>query len=45
MDPNASNTGLGLLGISERVRMLDGTFTIDSHPGAGTVLTIRVPPA
>jgi signal transduction histidine kinase len=34
---------LGLIGISERVRMLGGTFTIDSAPGGPTRLTVSLP--
>jgi signal transduction histidine kinase len=34
---------LGLIGISERVRMLGGTFSIDSAPGRPTVLTVSLP--
>jgi signal transduction histidine kinase len=34
---------LGLIGISERVRMLGGTFTIDSAPGGPTALTVSLP--
>jgi len=35
--------GLGLLGMEERVRHLGGTFVIDSHPGRGTLLRIKLP--
>lgn len=35
--------GLGLRGIEERVRDLDGTADIQSTAGAGTSLTIRIP--
>jgi signal transduction histidine kinase len=35
--------GLGLLGMKERVNRLDGTFTVDSAPGQGTVLRIVLP--
>lgn len=35
--------GLGLAGMSERATLLDGTLKIDSQPGAGTVITARVP--
>ena len=34
---------LGLVGIGERVRMLGGTFEIDSAPGGPTVLTFSLP--
>ena len=36
-------TGLGLRGIEERVRDLGGTFDIQSAPGVGTSLTVRLP--
>jgi signal transduction histidine kinase len=35
--------GLGLLGMKERVDQLDGTFSIDSESGRGTVLRIVLP--
>lgn len=34
---------LGLLGIRERVRLLDGQVEIDSPPGAGTVVHVTIP--
>jgi signal transduction histidine kinase len=34
---------LGLVGIGERVRMLGGTFEIDSAPGGPTVLIFSLP--
>ena len=34
---------LGIVGIGERVRMLGGTFEIDSVPGGPTVLTFALP--
>jgi signal transduction histidine kinase len=36
-------SGLGLTSITERLRMLGGTLTIDSASGHGTALEIRVP--
>lgn len=33
----------GLLGIQERVSMLDGELSIDSAPGRGTVLRLAIP--
>jgi signal transduction histidine kinase len=35
--------GLGLLGMEERVRELDGTFDIRSHPNLGTRIFIQLP--
>ena len=34
---------LGLIGIHERVRMLGGTFRIDSAEGGPTTLTVTLP--
>ena len=41
--PQSRKSGLGLRGIEERVRDLEGTVEIDSPPGAGTSLHIRIP--
>jgi signal transduction histidine kinase len=35
--------GLGLLGMEERVRHLGGDFSIDSSPGRGTRVNVRLP--
>jgi PAS domain S-box-containing protein len=37
--------GLGLVSMRERVQSLDGTLSISSTPGRGTVVEARVPPA
>ena len=37
------NHGLGLIGMMERVRLVDGECTIESRPGAGTHIRARVP--
>jgi signal transduction histidine kinase len=34
---------LGLVGMNERVRLLGGTFSLQSEPGAGTELTVVLP--
>ena len=34
---NGDNGGFGLLGIRERVELLNGTMTITSNPGEGTI--------
>lgn len=46
-DPEAAREagGLGLMSMAERVRLLDGTLTIRSRPGAGTELSVRIPAA
>ena len=36
-------SGLGLLGMRERVQLLDGTLAVDSNPGAGTTLVLDLP--
>jgi len=45
-DPAAAassrQSGMGLFGLSERVRILGGNYTIESAPGAGTTITINV---
>jgi signal transduction histidine kinase len=33
----------GLLGMRERARLAGGSLEIDSQPGAGTVLRLRLP--
>jgi signal transduction histidine kinase len=35
--------GFGLTGVSERIRILKGTFELDSKPGGGTTLTVEIP--
>jgi signal transduction histidine kinase len=40
-----SDRGLGLIGIEERVRELDGKVTIISQPGKGTIVEVEVPVA
>lgn len=40
---NGSQRGWGLLGMQERVTLLDGEFTIASGLGQGTLLTIDLP--
>jgi two-component system, NarL family, sensor histidine kinase UhpB len=35
--------GLGLGGMAERARLVGGELTIESEPGAGTALSLRVP--
>jgi two-component system, NarL family, sensor histidine kinase LiaS len=42
-DPSAPRTGSGLSHIHDRVTELGGTVEIDSAPGRGTTLAVRVP--
>ena len=35
--------GLGLISMEERVRLVNGTFSIRSRPGEGTLVKVRVP--
>jgi two-component system, NarL family, sensor histidine kinase LiaS len=42
-DPAGPHVGSGLAHIRDRVAELDGTVDIDSAPGRGTALTVRVP--
>jgi signal transduction histidine kinase len=44
-EPAAGRTGLGLLGLDERVRELRGELIIDSRPGRGTRLRVTMPVA
>jgi signal transduction histidine kinase len=39
----ADQNGLGIVGIRERVRLVDGTISIHSQPGHGTQIEVRVP--
>ncbi len=34
---------LGLLGMQERVRLANGTFAVESRPGRGTCVRVRIP--
>lgn len=42
-DPSAHTDGFGLLGMQERVQLLDGTFQIDSSHGQGTTVMASFP--
>jgi signal transduction histidine kinase len=43
-DPDAAGgDGLGLLGMRERVELLDGRLKVESSPSAGTTLVVEVP--
>jgi signal transduction histidine kinase len=38
-----SSTGFGILGMRERVALLDGLLTIESAPGEGTIVRVSLP--
>ena len=38
----AQGSGMGLMGISERARIMRARFQVNSAPGQGTTLTIRI---
>ena len=40
---NGGRGRLGLLGMRERTALLDGEFTVESSPGQGTTIFVRVP--
>jgi two-component system sensor histidine kinase UhpB len=42
-DSNGRRRGLGLDGMAERARLIGGELSIDSEPGTGTELVMRVP--
>lgn len=39
----SSTPGLGLLGMEERASLVNGTLTVESEPGRGTVIFVQVP--
>jgi len=42
-EPKGESTGLGLIGIRERVRAVGGTVSIETGPGRGTQVDVQVP--
>ncbi len=42
-DPSDHTDGFGLLGMHERVQLLDGTLLVDSTPGSGTTIEASFP--
>jgi signal transduction histidine kinase len=42
-DPEASTGGFGLIGMRERVELVEGRVLIDSEPGRGTVVQAELP--
>ncbi len=43
LEPGKDGRGLGLLGMQERAALAEGAFQVESEPGHGTTLTIRLP--
>jgi two-component system sensor histidine kinase DegS len=41
----AGGDGLGLLGMRERIALVDGRLEVESSPGSGTTLSFEVPVA
>jgi signal transduction histidine kinase len=39
----AREDGLGLVGMRERLELIDGRFEVESSPGAGTTIVAEVP--
>lgn len=42
-DPSLQRDGFGLRGIAERVRILNGHWSVQSNPGHGTTVEIKLP--
>jgi signal transduction histidine kinase len=42
-DALTQTPGLGLIGMTERVRALNGHMTVDSEPGGGTLISVELP--
>jgi signal transduction histidine kinase len=42
-DTSASRDGFGLLGMQERISLLEGRLSIDSAPGEGTLVSAHIP--
>ena len=42
-EEDGSGSGLGLLGMRERVALVDGRLSVESSPGSGTTLSVEVP--
>ena len=42
-DPAELSGGIGLVGMRERIALLDGTLTVESSEASGTTLAAEVP--
>ena len=45
IDPSAARSGLGLLGIKERIKNMNGSVEVERHPAGGTILQAALPVA
>jgi signal transduction histidine kinase len=43
MPATGSDAGLGLIGMKERVALVGGKFNVESQPGSGTTVVVRIP--
>jgi signal transduction histidine kinase len=43
MAQNKEGQCLGLMGMKERVNLMGGSFVIESAPGEGTTIRVRIP--
>jgi signal transduction histidine kinase len=43
LSQSCASSGIGILSMKERTRMLDGTFEIHSAPMNGTRITVKIP--
>ena len=43
VDAAKESRGLGLISMQERIRLVNGTISIESNPGSGTKIHVRVP--
>ena len=42
-EPASGRKGIGLVGMEERARLLGAEFEVESKPGVGTRIRVRVP--
>jgi len=42
-DPTAADGGIGLIGMRERIELLDGSLVVESSPASGTTVVAEVP--
>ncbi len=42
-DPSETGAGIGLVGMRERIALLDGTLTVESSEASGTTVAVEVP--